>query len=191
MVSRPVPGEISAFSESLDISRGGGPRPPLYGARWHRSFWRGGATQNGSCFQLQPFSCPDLGTVFHKNAFQHIFPENAPQIGLSISGSNSPLSYKSNDPKNQQWEQAAIIPGVQGRSPGPLSPHFSGEMGTPAGQAGQRGVAPQGREEPRPPQGYAVPSFLHQGLENHPALWYDGNNSVVTMERRALPCWAL
>ena len=52
-------------------------------------------------------------------------------------------------------------------------------MGTSAGQAGQRGAAPQGREEPRPPQGYAVPS-PHQGLENHPALWYDGINSVVT-----------
>ena len=35
-------------------------------------------------------------------------------------------------------------PGVQGRSPGPLSPHFSGEMGTPAGQAGPRGAAPRG-----------------------------------------------
>ena len=31
-------------------------------------------------------------------------------------------------------------PGVQGRSPGPLSPHFSREMGTPAGQAGPPGA---------------------------------------------------
>ena len=40
--------------------------------------------------------------------------------------------------------------------PGPLSPHFSGEMGTPAGQAGPRGAAPRGREKPRPPVGYAL-----------------------------------
>ncbi len=40
-------------------------------------------------------------------------------------------------------------PGVQGRSPGPLSPHFSGEMGTPAGQAGPPGrCAPRHRKSP-------------------------------------------
>ena len=35
-----------------------------------------------------------------------------------------------------------LLPMTEG--PGPLSPHFSGEMGTPAGQAGQRGAAPRG-----------------------------------------------
>ena len=35
-------------------------------------------------------------------------------------------------------------PPTDNRGPGPLSPHFSGEMGTPAGQAGQRGAAPRG-----------------------------------------------
>ena len=37
-------------------------------------------------------------------------------------------------------------PPTDNRGPGPLSPHFSGEMGTPAGQAGQRGAAPRGFE---------------------------------------------
>ena len=39
-------------------------------------------------------------------------------------------------------------PGVQGRSPGPLSPHFSGEMGTPAGQAGNGALRPEAGKSP-------------------------------------------
>ena len=54
-------------------------------------------------------------------------------------------------PHHQRGDRRGHHPGQErllfprrGRSPGPLSPHFSGEMGTPAGQAGQRGAAPRG-----------------------------------------------
>ena len=72
--------------------------------------------------------------------------------------SRAPLPESAGNPRCRVYP--AMVPTespIDDRGPGPLSPHFSGEMGTPAGQAGQRGAAPQGREEPRPPQGYAVP----------------------------------
>ena len=47
--------------------------------------------------------------------------------------------------KTSEWERAGHKKrGSRGLAPGPLSPHFSGEMGTPAGQAG-----PPGRCAPR------------------------------------------
>ena len=93
-----------------------------------------------------PSTCPDLETFFPKNAFQHIFLENASQIGLSIPEGIAPRTdQRERSPKPASDSKRTIKPGVQGRSPGPLSPHFSGEMGTPAGQAG-----PPGRCAPRP-----------------------------------------
>ncbi len=72
--------------------------------------------------------------------------ENASQIGLGIPEETAPLSYqRQRSPKRASESERAMTPGVQGQSPGPLSPHFSGEMGTPAGQAG-----PPGRCAPRP-----------------------------------------
>ena len=105
------------------------------------------------------------------------FPENAPQIGLSIPKVTAPLSYqRQRSPKRASESERAINPGVQGRSPGPLSPHFSGEMGTPAGQAGQRGAAPQGGFRGTHPEGTqhrAAPGrwsgLDHRRLE--PATW--------------------
>ena len=80
------------------------------------------------------------------NMLSNIFSlENASQIGLGIPEETAPLSYqRQRSPKRASESERAINPGVQGRSPGPLSPHFSGEMGTPAGQAG-----PPGRCAPR------------------------------------------
>ena len=76
----------------------------------------------------------------------YFFRKNAFQIGLSIPDVTAPLSYqRQRPPKRANESERAMNPGVQGRSPGPLSPHFSGEMGTPAGQAG-----PPGRCAPRP-----------------------------------------
>src|SRR5699024_11665017 len=46
-----------------------------------------------------------------------------------------------------------LLPMTEG--PGPLSPHFSGEMGTPAGQAAPRGAAPQGQLRSGQTVGYA------------------------------------
>ena len=80
------------------------------------------------------------------NMLSNIFSlENASQIGLGIPEETAPLSYqRQRSPKRANESERAMTPGVQGQSPGPLSPHFSGEMGTPAGQAGQRGAAPRG-----------------------------------------------
>ena len=65
---------------------------------------------------------------------------------------------RDNNPQNQRVGTSGYEKwGSRGLAPGPLSPHFSGEMGTPAGQAGPRGAAPRGREKPRPPVGYALP----------------------------------
>ena len=100
----------------------------------------------------------------------YFFRKNASQIGLSIPKVTAPLSYqRQRSPKRANGRERAMNPGVQGRSPGPLSPHFSGEMGTPAGQAGQRGAAPQSWEQPRPPKGYAVPSPAVVGRKPHVA----------------------
>ena len=95
-----------------------------------------------------PCTYPDLETFFRKMLFQHIFSlENASQIGLRIPDEIAPRLHK-RQPRQKlaSGNERPSKPGVQGRSPGPLSPHFSGEMGTPAGQAGQRGAAPRGFE---------------------------------------------
>ena len=41
--------------------------------------------------------------------------------------------------------------------PGPLSPHFSGEMGTPAGQAGNGALRPKAGKSPAHPKGTQYP----------------------------------
>ena len=53
-------------------------------------------------------------------------------------------------------------PPTDNRGPGPLSPHFSGEMGTPAGQAGQRGAAPQGCFRGTHPKGTPPGPLAHK-----------------------------
>ena len=90
---------------------------------------------------------------------QHIFFENASQIGFRISGEIVPLSYQGQrSPKRANGSERALNPGVQGRSPGPLSPHFSGEMGTPAGQAGPPGRCASRWLPRHPPEGYTAPA---------------------------------
>ena len=149
--SPPGPGRgIQAFSrESPDAKSRGGmpPAPPGLGpARSHSlvlAWW-------GALFRSIGYYEPHVRTLIWRLSFVKcflsiFFPENASQIGLSIPEVTTPLSYqRQRSPKRASESERAINPGVQGRSPGPLSPHFSGEMGTPAGQAGQRGAAPQG-----------------------------------------------
>ena len=154
---------IQAFSrESPDAkSRGGGPPPPhFYGPLvGTRSFWRLWRIVPVEGLFRTPSTCPDLETFFRKNAFQHIFPQKCVPNRFQHIGSNSLTTVpKPTNPKPSEWERAALKPGVQGRSPGPLFPHFSGEMGTPAGQAGPRGAAPQGRLPSHPPKGYLPPA---------------------------------
>ena len=107
---------------------------------------------------------------FAKMLASIFFSENASQIGLSIPEGIAPQTdQRQRSPNPASGNERPSKPGVQGRSPGPLSPHFSGEMGTPAGQAGQRGAAPQSWEQPRPPKGYAVPSPAVVGRKPHVA----------------------
>ena len=65
--------------------------------------------------------------------------------GYADGHRNSPstVPLRPTTPKRASGNERAINPGGQGLAPR-LSPHFSGEMGTPAGQAGQRGAAPRG-----------------------------------------------
>ena len=88
------------------------------------------------------------GNVLSQKCFFSIFfPENASQIGLRISEEIVPRTDQSQpSPNPASGNERLSKPGVQGACPGPLSPHFSGEMGTPAGQAGPRGAAPRGFE---------------------------------------------
>ncbi len=72
--------------------------------------------------------------------------KSAPNQGTYMGYEIAPRTdQRERSPKRASDSKRTIKPGVQGRSPGPLSPHFSGEMGTPAGQAG-----PPGRCAPRP-----------------------------------------
>ena len=148
--SPPGPGRgIQAFSrESPDAkSRGGGPPPPRFRGRSLALARFGGCA---ALFRSIGYYEPHVRALiwrlsFAKMLFRIFFRENAFQIGLSIPEVTTPLSYqRQRSPKRASESERAINPGVQGRSPGPLSPHFSGEMGTPAGQAG-----PPGRCAPR------------------------------------------
>ena len=141
-----------------------------------------------------PCTYPDLETFFRKMLFQHIFSlENASQIGLRIPDEIAPRLHK-RQPRQKlaSGNERPSKPGVQGRSPGPLSPHFSGEMGTPAGQAGQRGAAPQGGFRGTHPEGTqhrAAPGrwsgLDHRRLE--PATWVPrpvpGGGSRLSLEK--------
>ena len=180
--SRPTPGGSPAFSgESRRKERRGQCplAPRFYGPlALARSFWRSCRMVPVVGLLRHPCLCPDLETFFRKNAFQHIFLENASQIGLGIPDEIAPLSYqRQRSPKRANGRERAMNPGVQGRSPGPLSPHFSGEMGTPAGQAGQRGAAPRGTV--RAPTTCRVRTAPTQRRANHKRT--AGNPAVLSL----------
>ena len=81
---------------------------------------------------------------------------------------------------------------IDDRGSRPSFTPFLGRNGDPRRAGGATGrCAPRPGRAPPTPRVRSTLLPPHQGLENHPALWYDGINSVVTMERRALPCWAL
>ena len=90
------------------------------------------------------------GLSFGKCFLSIFFSENAFQIGLSIPEGIAPRTdQRERSPKRASDSKRAINPGSRGLAPGPLSPHFSGEMGTPAGQAGPPGrCAPRTASEP-------------------------------------------
>ena len=138
-----------------------------------RSFWRLCRIVPVVGLFRNPSTCPDLETFFPKNAFQHIFLENASQIGLSIPEGIAPRTdQRERSPKRASDSKRTIKPGVQGRSPGPLSPHFSGEMGTPPGQAG-----PPGRCAPRPVSALPTRRVRSTGLPLAGGLGWDRRRS--------------
>ena len=149
--SRPVPGGGSRLSlEKARTQRvaGEGPRPPffLWPARSHSlvlAWW-------GAAGRWWGYYGAHVRALIWKLSFAKMLSsifslENASQIGLGIPEETAPLSYqRQRSPKRANESERAMNPGSRGLAPGPLSPHFSGEMGTPAGQAGQRGAAPRG-----------------------------------------------
>ena len=149
--SRPTPGGSPAFSgESRRKERRGlCPLDPLllWPARWHSLVlaWWGAAGRWLGYFGAHVRAL--IWKLSFAKMLSSIFSlENASQIGLSIPEGIAPRTdQRERSPKPASDSKRTIKPGVQGRSPGPLSPHFSGEMGTPAGQAG-----PPGRCAPRP-----------------------------------------
>ena len=111
------------------------------------------------------------------NMLSNIFSlENASQIGLGIPEETAPLSYqRQRSPKRANESERAMNPGSRGLAPGPLSPHFSGEMGTPAGQAGQRGAAPQGQLRSGPPRGYVLGLLQYHPNAKEATAWNSPN----------------
>ena len=104
------------------------PRPPFFYSPLvpTRSFWRlchivpVAGLLRGLCMY------PDLETFFHKMLFQHIFPENASQIGVRISDEIAPPpDQRQRSQKRASGSKRAIKPGGPGGfAPGALSPGF-------------------------------------------------------------------
>ena len=153
----PGPGRgIQAFSrESLDAKSRGGwpPAPPSFMARSLAlaRFGVVGHSRTVVVFSCNHFRALIWGLSFAKMLFSIFFPENAPQIGLSISEVIAPLSYKNNDPKISEWERAAIIPGSRGGAPALFLPISREKWGPPPGRRGNGALRPKaGRAPPTP-----------------------------------------
>ena len=83
---------------------------------------------------------PDLETFFHKMLFQHIFPENAAQIGVRISDEIAPPpDQRQRSQKRASGSKRAIKPGVQGACPRPSFSPFLGRNGDPRRVGGATG----------------------------------------------------
>ena len=159
---------IQAFSrESPDAkSRGGCPRPQFRARSLPLArFGVGCHIVPVDGLLRHPCTCPDLETFFHKMLFQHIFPENASQIGVRISDEIAPPpDQRQRSQKRASGGKRAIKPGVQGLAPGPLSPHFSGEMGTPCRAGGAPGQRAPRVLRSHPPEGYALGPLVPPGM---------------------------
>ena len=185
VVPRPVPGGGSRLSlEKARTQRvaGGCPPPPLgLGAAHCRSLvlaWWGAAGRSLGYFVTHVRAL--IWKLSFAKMLSNIFPpENASQIGFRIPEVIAPRTdQRQRSPKRANESERAMNPGVQGRSPGPLSPHFSGEMGTPAGQAGPPGaLRPEGASEPptRRVRSIGLPLAGWPGLDHRrlePARWF-------------------
>ena len=183
VVPRPTPGGSPAFSGESRRKERRGPCPldPLFMARSLALARFGGCA---ALFRSIGYYETHVRALIWKLSFakmlSSIFPlENASQIGLRIPLAIAPQPYQSQpSPKPASGNERAIKLGVQGQSPGPLSPHFSGEMGTPAGQAGPPGrCAPRHRKSPDHPKGpYPRTPALYSFRKIYCKLYYPKEN---------------
>ncbi len=81
--------------------------------------------------------------------------------------------------------------GSRGGAPALFLPISREKWGPPPGRRGNGALRPKAGKGPAHPKGTQYHPSSTRDWKTTPALWYDGINSVVTMERRALPCWAL
>ena len=91
---------------------------------------------------------------------QPLLPQNAnPNQGTHMGTVLAPPPEQcGTTAKTSEWQRAGHkTGGPGGTAPGPLSPHFSGEMGTPPGRRAPGALRPEAPEEPRPPKGYVAP----------------------------------
>ena len=100
-----------------------------------------------------PCPCPDLETFFHKMLFQHIFPENASQIGVRISDEIAPPpDQRQRSHKRASGSKRAIKPGGPGGLPPALFLPISREKWGPRRAGGPPGrCAPRHRKSPDHP----------------------------------------
>ncbi len=141
---------IQAFSrESPDAKSRGGrpPAPPVYGplvgTRW---FWRLLSRIRSRGYFLRD-SKTDLERIFRgKYAKKAFYKRKSPNQGTKMGSEIAPRPGQcGTNPKTSERQQAGHkTRGSRGLAPGPLSPHFSGEMGTPPGRRAPRGAAPRG-----------------------------------------------
>ena len=120
---------------------------------------------------------PDLETVFHKNAFQHIFSRKCvPNRFLHIRGNSPSTVAEITTAKTSEWERAAIRTGGPGGLPPALFLPISREKwGPPPGRRGPRGAAPQGQLWSGPPRGYVLGLLQHHPNAKEATAWNSPN----------------
>ena len=137
---------IQAFSrESPDAKSRGGmpPAPPFFYSPLvpTRSFWRLCHIVPVAGLLRYPCTCPDLETFFHKMLFQHIFPENASQIGVRISDEIAPPpDQRQRSQKRASGSKRAIKTGGPGGLPPALFLPISREKWGPRRAGGPPGA---------------------------------------------------
>ena len=137
---------IQAFSrESPDAKSRGGmpPAPPFFIARSFPLARFGVVGRSVAVVGRlrHPCPCPDLETFFHKMLFQHIFPENASQIGVRISDEIAPPpDQRQRSQKRASGSKRAIKPGGPGGLPPALFLPISREKWGPRRAGGPPGA---------------------------------------------------
>ena len=114
----------------------------------------------------------DLERIFQKKyAEEHFCKRKSPNQGTYIGTviAQPPPRCAPLRQNQRASSERAIKQGVQGACPRPSFPHFSGEMGTPAGQAGPPGrCAPRHRKSPDHPKGTQYPTTPPPGPGREP-----------------------